>query len=106
LREGPFKKSGPRFPFRPAAAGLATALDLLAMLAASPATSTPRTHEPGWFASVNPTFTWVGLARRVPVHTSIKFRDGFRLIAGMTRLPCRSIIDGSVEDLSEVTAAP
>jgi multidrug resistance efflux pump len=36
-------------------------------------------------ATVNPIFTWVRLAQRVPVHIEIdQVPDGVRLVAGMT----------------------
>jgi multidrug resistance efflux pump len=36
-------------------------------------------------ATVNPIFTWVRLAQRVPVHIDIdRVPDGVRLVAGMT----------------------
>jgi multidrug resistance efflux pump len=36
-------------------------------------------------ASVNPIFTWVRLAQRVPVHIAIdRLPDGMRLVAGQT----------------------
>ena len=36
-------------------------------------------------ATVNPIFTWVRLAQRVPVHIAIdQVPDGVRLVAGMT----------------------
>jgi multidrug resistance efflux pump len=40
---------------------------------------------PAGLASVNPIFTWVGLAQRVPVRIHIdQVPDGVRLVAGMT----------------------
>jgi multidrug resistance efflux pump len=41
--------------------------------------------DPQGLASVNPIFTWVRLAQRVPVHVGIdQVPDGVRLVAGMT----------------------
>jgi multidrug resistance efflux pump len=41
--------------------------------------------DPAGLASVNPIFTWVRLAQRVPVHIEIdQAPDGVRLVAGMT----------------------
>lgn len=44
-----------------------------------------RTDAAGTLANVNPTFTWVRLAQRVPVRIAIDSApDGVRLIAGTT----------------------
>jgi hypothetical protein len=60
--------------------------DLCPMSAASPAALTSRTDSRiRGLASVNPIFTWVRLAQRVPVRIHVDHvPDGVRLVAGMT----------------------
>ena len=48
-----------------------------------------RGESPNLLANVNPTFSWVRLAQRVPVRVSIdRLPEGLRLVSGR-HLPCR-----------------